>query len=124
MASRAMLVLELDGDVSGHLAIAVRLYRDMLRKHGMAEPPELEQLEQTACRVAAGGQKRSRVSSTVAVEEHRERAYLDRRQAANIAGASVSTVDRWIRRGELSATRRGRIVRIKRSDLDSFLTAA
>ena len=44
-------------------------------------------------------------------------------EAAEQAGVHYRTVRRWIERGELAATRVGpKLLKIKQSDLDKFLT--
>lgn len=42
-------------------------------------------------------------------------------ESAALAKVSPSTVRRWIRTGQVAADRAGRIVRIRRADLDVFL---
>jgi len=47
--------------------------------------------------------------------------WLTIKEAANYLKVSVPTIWRYIRLGQLTAYRRGRIVRLKKSDLDNFL---
>ncbi|MGB8931135.1 MAG: helix-turn-helix domain-containing protein [Anaeromyxobacteraceae bacterium] len=42
---------------------------------------------------------------------------LDSRRAAQLAGVSPKTIRNWVAKGRLRATRRGRSLRIERSDL-------
>jgi excisionase family DNA binding protein len=46
---------------------------------------------------------------------------LTDKQAADYAGVSARTIRRWRRTGELPFYRKGRTVRIRRSDLDKYL---
>lgn len=48
--------------------------------------------------------------------------YLTLKEAAEYAACSVDTLRRRIRAGELVAHRSGRLIRVKRSDLDAMLT--
>lgn len=48
---------------------------------------------------------------------------LDVTAAAELLGVSVSTIRRMIRVGELEHVRRGRLVRVERSTLDSWIEA-
>lgn len=46
---------------------------------------------------------------------------LTRREAAEILGCSVDTVDRRIREGQLKAIRNGRLIRVSADDLRAFI---
>lgn len=48
-------------------------------------------------------------------------AYLTLKEAAVYAACSVDTLRRRIRSGELVAYRSGRLIRVRRSDLDAML---
>ena len=50
--------------------------------------------------------------------------YLDAHQAAEIAGVSPASIRDWVRKGELRGCRAGRLLRIKSSDLESYLERA
>lgn len=50
--------------------------------------------------------------------------YLDAHQAAEIAGVTASSIRDWVLKGELRGSRAGRLLRIKNSDLESFLERA
>jgi excisionase family DNA binding protein len=50
--------------------------------------------------------------------------FLTRREAAEILGCSVDTVDRRIREGQLKASRNGRLIRISADDLKAFIKGA
>lgn len=47
---------------------------------------------------------------------------LTRKQAAEIVGCDIRTIDRRIRSGELPARRSGRLVRIDPADLDAMFS--
>lgn len=121
-----LFVVALDRDVAGHLAVALRRHRDSLREHGLGEPAALAQLEAAAMSVVTSRQQASvNVTDSYGTDDGlHERQWLTRHDAHRLTGASVSTVDRWIRDGKLRSTRRGRSRRIARADLDAFLAAA
>jgi excisionase family DNA binding protein len=121
----AMLVLTLDPDTAGHLAVALRRHRDSLQKNQMSEPPGLAELESAVLRVVRSHQEASQgvTDQTVVQDDLSDREYLTRRDVVRLTGASVASVDRWISSGDLAASRHGRLRRIARTDLDRFLTA-
>jgi excisionase family DNA binding protein len=47
--------------------------------------------------------------------------WMTRHEAANYLKVSMKTIDRWIRDGKLPAAKQGRIVRLRRDDLDAFM---
>lgn len=47
--------------------------------------------------------------------------YLSTRGAAELAGVADGTIRRWIREGRLTGHRAGRVVRIKRADVERLL---
>ena len=49
---------------------------------------------------------------------------LTRREAAEILGCSVDTVDRRIHEGQLNAIRNGMLIRISADDLRAFIKSA
>lgn len=51
-------------------------------------------------------------------------AFVTRREAAEILGCSVDTIDRRIQAGQLKAMSSGRLVRIALSDLKAFIRAS
>jgi excisionase family DNA binding protein len=53
-----------------------------------------------------------------------EARYLSAHQAAEIAGVTAATIRDWVRKGELRGSRAGRLLRIKNSDLESYLERA
>ena len=121
----SMLVLTLDGDLAGHLAVALRRHRTALRKRDMAEPPGLADLEAAAAEVVTSTQQASRAFTvpSVAEDDRDDRAYLTRKDVCDLTGASLSTIDRWLKSGRLPSSRHGRIRRVARVDLERFLAA-
>jgi excisionase family DNA binding protein len=120
-----MLVLTLDPDTASHLAVALRRHRDSLQKNQMSEPPALAELENAALQVVNSCQQ---ASASVSVagdlqDDPSEREYLTRTDVARVARVSGRTVDRWIAHGQLPSCRHGRLRRIARADLSTFLTA-
>tara|TARA_R110002096_G_scaffold259030_1_gene452549 strand:- start:3275 stop:3709 length:435 start_codon:yes stop_codon:yes gene_type:complete len=57
-------------------------------------------------------------------QQPQEAPYLNAHQAAEIAGVTAATIRDWVRKGELRGSRAGRLLRIKSSDLESFLERA
>lgn len=49
--------------------------------------------------------------------------YLSTGDAAKLADVASGTIRRWIREGKLTEHRAGRLVRIKRADLEEYLRA-
>ena len=122
----AMLVLTLDRDVAGHLAIALRRHRAALKSGGLAEPPGIAELESVALQVVNSTHDDSPGITVhdVADDGLHDREYLTRRDVQRLSGASRATVDRWLSGGELPSSKHGHIRRIARKDLDRFLRAA
>lgn len=120
----ALLVIDLDRDTAGHLAVAMRWYRGRLAELGHAEPPGLADLETVAQRVY----KRHEQSRGFTVPnglDHDLHApdFLSRADISHTTGVSLSTVDRWVRSGALPSAKHGRTRRVSRQALDQFLTA-
>jgi excisionase family DNA binding protein len=47
--------------------------------------------------------------------------YLTTRAAAHFAGVAMGTIRRWVREGRLPEHRAGRVVRVRRADLERLL---
>jgi excisionase family DNA binding protein len=120
-----MLVLAVDHDLAGHLATALQLHRNALAKHHMPEPPGLADLQEMALQIVRSSQEASPSVTTqdVVQDDSNERDFLTRQDIKRRTGTSLSTIDRWIRNGELPSSKHGRVRRINRTDLDQFLTA-
>lgn len=119
-----MLVIALDRDVAGHVAVALRRHRGSLAERGLVEPPGLAALENLARSVYSGHEQSPSVGVPAGLDDgSRERDYLTRSDIRQRTGASLSTVDRWIRTGQLPSVKRGRTRRVSREDLVRFLAA-
>lgn len=120
------LVMSLDEDLAGHLAVALRRHQDALRRKGMRIPPQLAELERAALTSVGNRHGASRGSVVVdwAEDGSRGREYLTRSDIRQLTGASLSTIDRWISSGKLPSSRQGRVRRVARADLDLYLAAA
>ena len=140
-----MVVLSLDGDSAGHLAVALHALATRNRKQGRVFPAALVALQAAAESVVQTGepmrltitnvdsseapgrteQHGAAKSETVANHRHDDphgtRPYLTRTDVARLAGVHVSTVDRWLTNDQLQSHKVGGIRRIRRSDLDQFL---
>jgi excisionase family DNA binding protein len=124
VVSVGLLVIALDRDVAGHLAVALRRHRGQLQKLGYAEPPGLAELETLAQTVAKSHQQSPGVSvMTVPDDDSSDRDFFTRSDISRRTGSSLSTVDRWIRTGALPSVKRGRTRRVSRADLNQFLAA-
>lgn len=119
-----LLVIALDRDTAGHLAVALRRHRGQLQKLGYIEPRGLAELETLAQSVAKSHQQSPGVSVlTVPDDDSSDRDFLTRSDISRRTGTSLSTIDRWIRTGALPSVKRGRTRRVSRADLNQFLAA-
>ena len=120
-----LLVIALDRDTAGHLAIALRRHRGQLQKLGYAEPQGLAELETLAQSVTKSHQQSPGVSVLTVPDDDSSdnRDFLTRNDISRRTGTSLSTVDRWIRIGALPSVKRGRTRRVSRADLNQFLAA-
>ena len=116
------LLLLLDGDLAGHLAVAVHRHREVLDQLGRACPSELEQLEQTLVEICTGGQERSGMVTLPARANVPgvDREWLSPLECAEVTGLSESTIRRALRNG-LPSTRVGRTLRVHRDALAAFM---
>jgi excisionase family DNA binding protein len=118
----SVIVLELDGDLAGHLAVAVRRHREMLDHVGRACPDELVALERvfvTAC----NGQGVSGAFTPLPADSvgGMTADWLTPRQAARMTSLSLSTIRRSVADGSLTSTKVGRSRRIAVEDLNEFM---
>ena len=120
-----LLVLQIDRDTAGHLAVALRRHRADLAERGWAEPPGLSDLQGAALRVVEAQERSGGLSRLGALDDDLDaRDFLTRKDICRLAGVSLSTVKRWLQSGDLPSTQHGRIRRVVRADLDRFLSAA
>ena len=110
------VVLELDRDVAGHLAVALHAHVQSLGAFGRACPPELLALQAIAIRLS--GQERSGADSRRdAREPVPMREWLSVEQTAEVLGVSERTVRRRIAAGDLPSRKFGRARRVHRADV-------
>jgi hypothetical protein len=117
-----MLVLSLDRDAAGHVAVAVRRHRDDLRNRGMAEPPGLAEFQAAALEIANPSDpseitRPQQASAALNVpdgtdDDLHDRPFLSRADVHRLAGISLATVDRWLRSGRLPSVKQCHIRRI------------
>jgi excisionase family DNA binding protein len=62
-----------------------------------------------------------RLESALSASNSTPLEYLGAEEAADIAGVTPDTVRAWVRRGDLPRHRAGRLVRIRRDELEAFL---
>ena len=132
----ALLLLKLAGATStfeaSHAAAAFQRHRREMRLEGSNVPASLEVLEAVFATVSLGSRRVTagqvgaelRPDQDGGQRDHRdenEGELLTRAQAARRLRCSVSTIKRRERSGELRPVRHGRVVRHRRTDLDSFL---
>jgi excisionase family DNA binding protein len=120
-----LVVLTVDRDLAGHLAVALRSYRASLERLGAAQPPGLADLEAAVVGVV-GAQDASGGVTVPGVENDSlcDRQYLSRADVGRLTGASLATVDRWIGSGRLRSAKLGRCRRVARVDLDAFVAGS
>jgi|SRR4051794_6221580 excisionase family DNA binding protein len=119
----ALVVLDLQTETAGHLAVALRRHRATLEDRGAACPPGLLKIEDAAIRAAKSGQEHS-PAAIVPVVAHaglHEREYLSPAEVGAVTGVSLSTVRRWVAGAELRSALIGRRRLIARPDLEAFL---
>jgi excisionase family DNA binding protein len=63
-----------------------------------------------------------RVAARLAELQPRNDAYLTTAEAAKLAGIHADTIRRWIREGRLAEHRAGRVVRVRRDELERLLS--
>lgn len=128
MTGRGGLALvDVSPPAAAHLSIALRRYREQLRRDGMAPPVELRALErffaERASSSAVGVHSGSALDGfAVFVNSQdvipRTHSY---EQAAGLLGCSRSTVKRLIAAGRLPTVEVGRRRRVHTADLEQYL---
>jgi excisionase family DNA binding protein len=122
-AMSGLIVLALDRDTAGHLAVALRRHRGHLQQIDAVEPAGLADLEALAVSVYKRQEATPGDIRRLLIDDDRhERDYLTRDDIRQRTGASLRTVDRWIASGKLASCKRGGIRRVARADLDRFLS--
>ena len=93
-----LVVLHLDRDVAGHLAVALRRHRGDLQRRGYVEPPGLADLETLFLGVVkSDGDSGGVPCPAVLDDEKHAREFLTRRDVSRQAGVGLSTVDKWVK---------------------------
>ncbi|MDP9402120.1 MAG: helix-turn-helix domain-containing protein [Actinomycetota bacterium] len=115
-----MLVLDLDRQSAGHLAVALRLYERRLRADGhRVLPGALGQLLDAA--LAGAGQARPEADEGSPSGEDGQVMLLDYDEVAGRLGVSERTVRRLVAAGQLSVVRVGNAPRVHPEDLQSYV---
>jgi excisionase family DNA binding protein len=111
------LVLVVDRDVAGHLAVALDRHVAALEAFGRAVPPELLELRGVALKLA--GQERPGADTGGSARETAPmfREWLSPAEVAGQLGVSERTVRRRIAAGQLRSRTFGRARRVHRDDL-------
>jgi excisionase family DNA binding protein len=118
-----LLIMYVDGDLAGHLAVAVHRHREVLDQLGYASPPELPGLEETLIKIARGGPGRSGTAAAVrggnvgGVDHD----WLTPEECSVASGLSPRTIGRRISDGSLQSSKIGRSRRVSRIDLEQFM---
>lgn len=100
-----------------HLELAMRSYIGQLRRREIPVPNDLELIASVITEVATRGHA---LSPVVNAEPAVTTEWLTVEIAAREADVSPSTIRRWTCNG-LASARRGRIIRIHRTDLHNYL---
>ncbi len=119
-----LLLLELSGEVAGHLCLAVQQHKQWARRAGLALPDEIDALEQAFAKRARRGQAGTPVADLPEVAHARSMPpaqLLDYRSVAQVLGVGERTVKRLVSRRALSPVRIGGSVRIRVADVDAYL---
>jgi excisionase family DNA binding protein len=122
-ASRSTWLLELSPGVAGHLAIAIHSHRSWAAGVPMRVPLELVELERVWSQAATGGQGRPAFDELRDLSERPAMSprCLSYESVASALDVSVRTVRRLVSGGDLPSVRVGGSVRVRVSDLDSYV---
>lgn len=122
--------LDIDRALAAHLSTALDRYRRALRKAEKPCPPDLVRLAvvfHSAARGLISGQEHSGALTDLARPEDDpvipEREHLSPAEVAALTGMSISTVRRYLDSHELPSIKVGRLRRIARADLTTFMEA-
>lgn len=119
-----VVTLNLEPDIAGHLAVAVRRHRGSVEKLGGACPAELEQFEELVLGIARGSEWSGMVSRRDDADAgHRDREYLSPAEVVMVTGLSKSTISRRLRDGSLPSALVGRSRKVRRRDIAPFMEA-
>jgi excisionase family DNA binding protein len=115
-----VLILDPDRELASHLAVALRRYREELRRARFAAPSGLEELEEMVLKRARAGQEGTTFApSSNGVDDRSEPPLLlTKTEAARLLNVSPKTVTRRISAGDLRVVRIGNSPRIPRADVE------
>lgn len=113
----------INGDLAGHLAVAIQRHREVLDRLGYASPPELPELQDVLVTIARGGPGRPQTAAVVngATVRGVDHDWLTPDETAVVSGLSPRTIRRRIADGSLQSSKIGRSRRVSRTDLDEFM---
>ena len=91
--------------------------RDVGLRHG--DNPVVSPFEATLRTMIVDVVRVELAKSQAAPQTHDE--YLSTRNAANLAQVATGTIRRWIREGRIEGHKAGRVVRVKRAEIETLL---
>ncbi len=112
-------------DVLAHVALALSRYAKEARSDGISVPPEVDGLAELLIDVARSRQGATGLAAAVDPGDagRMDRALLTKREAAAELRCSMRTLERIVASGALPAVAFEAQVRIRRADLEAFITA-
>lgn len=117
------MIVDISAEVAGHLAVAVRLYRQRAGHDGLRIPPELRDVEREMAARAMRGQQGTPLAD-LWESRNAEPAFgklLTYQQAAARLNCSERTIKRRVATGELVPVRSGRVTRLLVTDVDDYI---
>ncbi|MGI8578636.1 MAG: helix-turn-helix domain-containing protein [Nocardioidaceae bacterium] len=123
MTCSGLVMLDVDAEMAGHLAVACRLYRERARRDGIGVPAGLAGVERMLAARASRGQRGTPLAELWSVVQHRdmEPELVAYRDAARLLGCSERTIKRRVAAGDLPVVRVGAMPRIRVSDLHHYI---
>ncbi len=122
-----MILLDVDRNLAGHVAVALAKHRQALRREQVAAPEGLDDLLDAMTSRARSGQGATALDPAADLSQYQPVTaplLLTKTEAAETLGVSPRSVDRLIADGRLTAVKTGAAsVRIRRSDLESFVAS-
>lgn len=118
-----MFVLDVSPHVAAHLAVAVKLHRERMRRDFHSVPAELAELERRWTELAKAGQEGT-TDADAAVLEHDAtdaRLLVSFEEAARVMSVSEKTIQRLTRAGELDVVEVGSRRLVRRASIEAFI---
>lgn len=116
-----MLLLDVRSHVAAHLAVAVKMHRDRMRRDDQPVPGELAELQQRWTETARGGQAGTE-SAPIEVPAHDQgRLLLTYEETARVLSVSRKTIYRLTGAGDLPVVKVGGLMRIHRDDVEAYV---